>query len=426
MLLLKMQKKIMSQAAIPALAAVLFVANFCPRPAPAREREPSSARPAVSVWNFDHMLQVRQSLTKGESTYQRAYQTLLKDAEKALQARATSVIDKPDDKVAKSGDKHDFVSVGKYCWPNPNTPDGMPWIQRDGYINRDNFKRDDAVRQDGMVERVAKLSQAYFFSGDERFPRKAVELARVWFMDPATRMNPHLLYAQVIPGNDNDMGHYPGVIFGRTYVNLLAALSLLKGSPAYTDEFDAGIKRWFAEYREWLLHSDFGQKERKMTNNHSIAYDQQLLAMALFFGDDSSARKIVAEFHPLRIFRQVEPDGKMPRELARTLGMGYSAFNVKHMLEMCEMAATIQPDLYGITSADGRCIGKAVAYIAQFPGKSVEDFAPYKQIADWQKSIEEVCWIVKWADKYEPTKGYGELFRKHAGGLADRASNLLY
>jgi len=416
----------MHKATILAQAAMLFLLQLFPCFADTPNQQRSSERPALSVWNFDHMLQARESLKKGETTYQLPYQTLLKEAEKALKQRPTSVMDKPDDSVAKSGDKHDFVSVGKYCWPNPNTPNGMPWIQRDGYINRDNFKKDDAVRQDKMVTAVARLSHAYFFSGDERFAKKAIELARVWFVDPATRMTPHLVYAQVIPGNDNDKGHFPGIIFGRVYINLLSALNLVKSSPAYTSDFDAGIKKWFAEYTDWLRTSDFGKKEGRTTNNHSIAYDQQLLAVALFSGDEASARKIIADFHPVRIFKQVEPDGKMPRELARTRGLGYSAFNVKHMLELCEMATAINPDLYGITSDDGRCIGKAVAYLAQFPGKTVEEFAPYKQIADWDQCIEEICWIVKWADRYEPAKGYGTLFQKHAAGLAHHVNHLLY
>ena len=416
----------MNKATILAQTAVLFLLNILPCFSNTQNQQQSSQRPALSVWNFDHMLQARESLKKGDKTYQLPYETLMKEAENALKRPPTSVMDKPDDKVARSGDKHDFVSVGKYCWPNPNTPNGMPWIQRDGYINHDNFKKDDAVRQDKMVTDVARLSQAYFFSGDERFAKKAIELARVWFVDPATRMTPHFLYAQVIPGNDNDMGHFPGIIFGRVYISLLSGLNLVKGSTAYTSDFDAGIKKWFAEYTNWLLTSDFGKKEGRTTNNHSIAYDQQLLAVALFFGDEASARKIIADFHRVRIFKQVEPDGKMPRELARTLGLGYSAFNVKHMLELCEMATMINPDLYGITSDDGRCMSKAVEYIAQFPGKTVEDFAPYKQIAGWDKCIEEICWIVKWADKYEPAKGYGRLFQKYAAGLTHHVNNLLY
>lgn len=385
-----------------------------------------SERPALSVWNFDHMLEVRESLKRGENTYQIPYRNLLLEAEKILGQRPISVTDKPDEKVAKSGDKHDFISVGKYCWPNPDTPDGMPWIQRDGYINVENFKQDDAVRLDNMCHNVTRLNLAYFFSGDDRFARKAVEMARVWFIDPATRMNPHLIYAQVIPGVDNSIGHYPGIIFGRVYINLLAGLNLIKNSPTYTPEFDSDIKKWFSAYTTWLKTSEFGIKESKTTNNHSIAYDQQLLAFALFSGDDFTARKIVSDFHPVRIFPQVQPDGKMPRELARTRGLGYSAYNVIHMLEICEMAAQINPSLYEVTSSDGRCIGKAIDYIAQFPGKTVEDFAPYQQIADWDKSIEQICWILKWADKYDPLKKYGDIFRKNAKLWSGDINNLLY
>lgn len=389
------------------------------------ENKPVS-KPALSVWNYDHMLRVRESLKKGDDTYLAAYQKLMKEAEKNLGERPTSVMDKADDKVAISGDKHDFISVGKYCWPNPDTPDGMPWIQRDGYINVENFKKDDAVRQDNMCGKVTKLSFAYFFSGDDRFAKKAVELADTWFVDPATRMNPHLTYAQVIPGNDKSMGHFPGIIFGRVYINLLAGLDLVKNSPAFTKRFDAGIKKWFTEYTNWLKTSDFGLKESKMTNNHSIAYDEQLLAFALFAGDDATARKIVSEFHPKRIFQQVEPDGKMPRELARTRGLGYSAYNVKHMLEICEMAKEINPSLFSAKSPDGRCIGISIEYIAGYLGKDVADFAPYKQIDDWDKCIDELCWIVKWAEKYDPSKNYNLLFKKYAANQSDNINYLLY
>jgi hypothetical protein len=382
--------------------------------------------PAVSVWNYDHMVLVRESLKKGERTYLASYKKLIREAEQMLGERATSVTDKPENKVAKSGDKHDFISVSKYCWPNPNTPDGMPWVYIDGVVNVENFSKDDAVRQDKMCGNVTKLSLAYFFSSNERFAAKAVELARVWFVDPATRMNPHLLYAQVIPGTDNDMGHPPGIIFGRIYVNLLAGLSLIRNSPKYNQDFDLGIKRWFSEYSNWLTTSEAGIAVDKMTNNHSIAYDQQLLAIALFLGDETAAKQIISDFHHKRIFPQVEPDGKMPRELSRNRALGYSAFNVFHMLEICEMGKTINPDLYQITSADGRSISKAIEFVAQFPGKKLEDFAPYKQIADWDKSIDEVCWILKWADKYEPSKGYGEVFNKHEAEPDDHANHLLY
>lgn len=322
-------------------------------------RSATDQRPVVSVWNYDQMLLACESLKKGEDTYRLPYAKLVQDAEQILNGRATSVMDKSDNKVAISGDKHDFISVGKYCWPNPKTPDGMPWIQRDGYVNVKNFIKDDAIRQDKMCNSVVKLCIAWYFSRDDRFAAKAMELASVWFIEPSTRMNPHLKYAQVIPGKDNGMGHPPGIIFGRIYITVLSGLSLIKNSPEYNKDFDSGIKKWFAEYANWLTTSETGIKVSKMINNHSISYDQQLLAIALFSGESGTASRIVGEFHQKRIFTQVEPDGKMPNELVRTKALGYSAFNVKHMIEICEMAKEINPNLYtkkiGRRALYGRC-----------------------------------------------------------------------
>ncbi|WP_349318586.1 alginate lyase family protein [Chitinophaga sp. MM2321] len=383
-------------------------------------------RPQLCLWNFDHMTAARESLASNQTLYQQSYQGLIREAEKILLEPPTSVMDKPDEKVARSKDKHDFISVGKYCWPNPTTPDGMPWIQRDGYINVENFKKDDAVRLDIMCNRVGKLCIAYFFSGDTRFSQKASELVRVWFVDPATRMNPNFTYAQVIPGNDNDRGHFPGVIFGRALVNVLSGLCLIQHTSAYNKGIDSGVKDWFIQYSGWLTTSEFGIKESKATNNHSIAYDEQLLAIALFVGDSNAQHRLIEEFHPKRIFKQVEPDGKMPRELQRTRALGYSAFNIKNILEICEMAKAENPSLYSLKSPDGRSIGIAVDYLAGFLGKKPADFAPYKQIADWDKCLDEIYWIVRRAAAFAPSENYEELIKKYSSKRTASLNNLLY
>ena len=46
------------------------------------------------------------------------------------------------------------------------------------------------------------LALAEAATGDERFAKKASALLRVWFVDETTRMNPNMLFAQYIPGDD--------------------------------------------------------------------------------------------------------------------------------------------------------------------------------------------------------------------------------
>jgi len=37
------------------------------------------------------------------------------------------------------GGANDFYSNGDYWWPNPNTTNGLPYVQRDGQSNPGNF-----------------------------------------------------------------------------------------------------------------------------------------------------------------------------------------------------------------------------------------------------------------------------------------------
>ena len=60
--------------------------------------------------------------------YAPAVKTLLRDADKALKMTPPSVMDKT--MTADSGDKHDYMSMGPYWWPDPSKPDGLPYIRK--------------------------------------------------------------------------------------------------------------------------------------------------------------------------------------------------------------------------------------------------------------------------------------------------------
>src|SRR5262245_11940190 len=54
-------------------------------------------------------------------------------ADRAMKEGPFSVMDKQ--MLPPSGDKHDYMSMGTYWWPNPNTANGLPYIRRDGERN---------------------------------------------------------------------------------------------------------------------------------------------------------------------------------------------------------------------------------------------------------------------------------------------------
>ena len=96
------------------------------------------------------------------------------------------------------GGPHDFSSEGDYWWPNPKNPDG-PYIRRDGETNPANFTAHRRLLME-FARSVGALAAAYDLTGEERYAQAAVRQLHVWFVDPDTRMNPNLQYAQSIKG----------------------------------------------------------------------------------------------------------------------------------------------------------------------------------------------------------------------------------
>ncbi|TWV13282.1 glycosyl hydrolase family 88 [Bacteroidaceae bacterium HV4-6-C5C] len=363
---------------------------------------------AQSIWNPEHLVHVKQSLS--QPAYATAYQQLLREADQELGRAPQSVVMK--EKTPPSGDKHDYMSQARYYWPDPTKPNGKPYIARDGESNPE-LEKLDRNRLGSMANSVTTLSLAYYFSGNEKYARKATELIRVWFFNKATRMNPNLNYAQVIPGIDNDRGRCYGVIDSYSFVDMLDAVPLLGSSQSFTTKDNKQLKEWFGKFLQWILTSKQGQKEGQQKNNHSTAHDAQVIAFAMYTGNKKVAEDYLREFPAKRIYAQIEPDGKQPQELRRTLAFGYSQFNLTHMIDVFLMGQKLGVKLDTATSTDGRNFYKAVDFLAQFTGKKVSEW-PYKQISEWDYKQQEFCKDLYRIYSFNPTrKDYRNLFNQY-------------
>src|SRR5690606_5466766 len=255
---------------------------------------------------------------------------------------------------------------------------------------------------------------AFFYSDDEKYAAKAVRIIRSWFLDEATRMNPHLKYSQFIPGRDGSKGRPEGLIDSYSFVAMLSSVQLLKGSLGFSASDYQALQQWFADFADWLQMSKQGKKERAAKNNHATAYDSQLITYFLFAGNEVAARAVINDFPEKRIFAQIAPNGKQPNELWRTLAYHYSAYNLSHMIDVCATAKSLGIDLLDAESADGRSIYKAMDYLASFLGKEVTSW-PYDQISGWKAKQQDVCnELIRILDIDSTRSDYGRLFRKHA------------
>lgn len=359
----------------------------------------------AQVLDIRHLEIVREQINR--PFYARAYSALKAQADTLLNVKPLSVMDK--EALPPSGNRHDYMSQARYFWPDPSKPDGKPYINRDGISNPEIYKL-DRYPLGHTADRVRTLALVYFFSGDERYAGKATELLRVWFINKATRMNPNLEYAQSVPGMNGGKGRCYGVLDAYSLVGMLDGVRLLEQSRSFTAKDSKALKKWFGELCAWIMESEQGRQEARQANNHSTACDAQVIAFALYSGNRDLAAKVASEVAGKRIFTQIEPDGKQPHELWRTLAYGYSQYNLTHLLDIMQMAANSGLDMGRTVSADGRSVEKALEYLAGFIGKDAPAWE-YKQISDFEGKKQDVlkdlyrAWLINperkdFSDKY--------------------------
>src|SRR5256884_4157049 len=135
--------------------------------------------PRVYALDVEALARAKRRIQSRDPRIQPAYDQLLREASAALLVPAASVMDKR--RVPPSGDKHDYVSMGPYWWPDSTKPGGVPYVRRDGERNPEIRVDYDAPRLAAMINAVTTLSLAYYFSDDEEYAGRARLLLRTWF-----------------------------------------------------------------------------------------------------------------------------------------------------------------------------------------------------------------------------------------------------
>ncbi|MFD0678885.1 MULTISPECIES: alginate lyase family protein [unclassified Paenibacillus] len=270
------------------------------------------------------------------------------------------------------GGPHDYYSNGDYWWPNPDTSDGLPYIRRDGESNPGNFDSHRMFLR-SMRTHVANLASAYVISADEAYAQKAIQMLCEFFLDEATKMNPHLLYAQAIPGICSGRGI--GIIDTLHLIDVPAAIEALQASPSMTKEIYLGLKQWFSDYLVWMSTHENGIEEMNADNNHGVCWFVQAAAFARFTGNEDMLSFCRQRYKESILPDQMAQDGSFPRELARTKPYGYAIFVLDNMVTLCHILSTPEDNLWTYELPDGRGIAKGLSYL--FPYMKDKASWPY-------------------------------------------------
>ncbi|HSI83402.1 MAG: alginate lyase family protein [Candidatus Methylacidiphilales bacterium] len=297
-------------------------------------------------------------------------------ADEYLKAPPLTVVDKTI--PSPSEDPHDYFSFAPYWWPDPSKKDGLPYIRRDGEVNPESLETDRA-KIEQLIDSVNVLT-AYSVAADSApHAEKAASVLHTWFLHHDTCMNPNLEYGQGIRGVCKGRGI--GIIDTVGFVFILDAMLHLPSS-VWPEENDKGLKKWFSRYVDWLLNSEHGKKEAKEHNNHGTWYDAQVIAFALYADRKDVAKKLIETTSLKRILSHIQPDGRQPHELSRTLSMSYSCFNLLGHICIIEMAKSVDIDIWHndeeVTEKTGAAMQFLLPYLAGQTPWPYTQIKPYK------------------------------------------------
>jgi hypothetical protein len=322
--------------------------------------------PNTIVLDGTQLTQIRQALATNPTPEQTsALNQLTQRANSEVSTGPWSVMDKTQ--TPPSGDRHDYLSQAPYWWPTkPKTasnPQGCPYVQRDGQVNPDINKITDKAERALSWQAIYDLSLAWFYTGNAQYAQRAELDVRTWFLDPATRMNPNLNFAQGIPCSTP--GRQEGIIESSELITqVLDALAVLdSGAPGWTTTDHSGIQTWMTQFLSWMRTSSLGKKETAATNNHGSWKDLQDAAIALYVGQTSLATSIASGAESKRIATQIKSDGSQPLELARTRPWHYSNFNATALCRLAETGRHVGVNLWSFTASKGGSLVKAVDFL---------------------------------------------------------------
>jgi hypothetical protein len=264
------------------------------------------------------------------------------EADAALKVPALSVTAKSQ--TPPSGDKRDYMSMGTYWWPNPDTPNHLPYVRKDGYHNPETKNIPDHDNLELMAKAVNALALEYYLSGDEHYAAHAALLLRAWFLAPATAMNPNMQYAQYVAGINTGRGS--GILDSRNLPKAIDAAGMLAGSKNWSAADDAALHGWFDKYYTWLTTAKHAADENNAPNNHGSWFQEQAAPIALYLGKTDGAKKMAERVIQERIPAQIDAQGLQKYELARTNSFSYSSFNLQALTQFAATEANIGIDVY--------------------------------------------------------------------------------
>lgn len=167
-------------------------------------------------------------------------------------------------------------------------------------------------------------------------------------------MNPHIRYAPGIPGCTE--GRAVGIVEAESLCFLPDAVGMLEDSGCWTTRDQEQLKTWCREFLDWITQDEFMAVYQRQPghNNIAIGMDCLVIALALYTDQPALARDQIDQLTKGRIASQIEPDGRLPHELERTLSFSYSIKALNSFFIAVRLAEHVGIDLWNYEGPAGQ------------------------------------------------------------------------
>jgi hypothetical protein len=285
---------------------------------------------------------------------------VVRGAQAARLRPAPSVRDKTG--CAASGDVADYLSFAPYYHPAGDASAGVQFL--DGVRSAASTPGTEAARGndraalESLVHDACCCALAGHITGDKAFSQHAAHLLRTWFIDPPTRMNPHMRFAQVLPGVPGE-GRPWGLVDFRGFWPLLDAITLTRRAGALDEAAFMALQAWCGAFLDDVRARGIG----RLPNNIAVWHDLVVSALAAFTGRHGLAAEVLADL-PLRFADQLAPFAVPQAELRRTRPLHYGVFLAQALSGAALLGRRLGIDLWRYAASQRRSLAMLLRFLA--------------------------------------------------------------
>ena len=290
---------------------------------------------------------------------------IITDANKVLDMKSLPTVTDKTKLIASGQTKNDYISMAPYLWQDKNNPN--KYIVKDGVDNplRLDNNEFDSHRLQKFESQLTNLSMAYKLTGSSKYSDMANMMLESWFINPATKMNPNMKYAEIFEtASGKTIFTGSSMISSVPLINIVGDINMLGNSVSSTDT--TSLKSWFNTFSNWLLQTNGGNTDKLRINNHGTWLDAELGTFYDYADDSTMAKKVLNSVGADAINPQIQASGKIPSALVRTKSLDYSEYNLEVFITLANLGNKYDINIWNYKSENDGSIEKALDYVTNY------------------------------------------------------------